>query len=120
MHFCRQIIGLQQEMTELVVEIQGKDSVAATEELFSISGLLGNWEPLEEVEKEGTISTIATIVGIAGGTLAIAEQIRKWYQDYKQGKSGKKIEKILIVGRNGRRLLLENATLDQIKQILEE
>ena len=36
------------------------------------------------------------------------------------GKSGKKIEKVLIQGRNGRRLLLENATLEQIKQILDE
>jgi len=26
----------------------------------------------------------------------------------------------LIVGRRGRRLLLENATIDQIKQILDE
>ena len=107
-------------MAELLVEIQGKDSVAATEEFFSIPGMLGSWEPVEEVEKEGTITTVATIVGFVGGILAIAEQIRKWYQEYKQGKSGKKIEKVLIVGRNGRRLLLENATLDQIKQILEE
>jgi hypothetical protein len=42
------------------------------------------------------------------------------YKEYKQGKSGKKIEKVLIQGRNGRRLLLENATLEQIKQILDE
>jgi hypothetical protein len=27
---------------------------------------------------------------------------------------------VLIQGRNGRRLLLENATLEQIKQILDE
>lgn len=61
--------------------------------------------------------TIATIVAIAGGTLAIAEQIRKWYKEYKQG-NGKTIEKVLIVGR--RRVLLENATIEQIKQILDE
>ena len=107
-------------MAKLLVEIQGKDSVVATEDLFSISGLLGNWETVEEPEKEGTIATVATIVGLVGGTLAITEQIRTWYQEYKQGKSGKKIEKVLIVGRNGRRLLLENATPNQIKQILEE
>jgi hypothetical protein len=53
-----------------------------------------------------------------GGTLAIAEQIRKWYQEYKQQQSGKKIAKVLIVGPNGRRLLLENATIEQIRQIL--
>jgi hypothetical protein len=59
-------------------------------------------------------------VGIVGGTLAIAEQIRKWYQEYKQSRSGKRIEKVLIVGRNGQRLLLENATVEQIQKILEE
>lgn len=36
------------------------------------------------------------------------------------GKAGKKIEKVLIVGRNGRRLLLEDATIEQIQKILEE
>jgi hypothetical protein len=43
----------------------------------------------------------------------------KWYQEYKQGKSGKKIAKVLIVGRNGDRLLLENATIEQIRKVLE-
>ncbi len=59
------------------------------------------------------------IVGLVGGTIAIIEQIRKWYHEYKQKQSGKKIAKVLIVGRNGRRFLLENATIEQIRQILE-
>jgi hypothetical protein len=102
-------------MADIQFEIQGQDAVEATEELFSISGLSGNWETEGEADKEGTLITIGTIVAIVGGTVAIAEQIRKWYKEYKQGKSGKKIEKVLIQGRNGRRLLLENATLEQIK-----
>ncbi|CAA9288887.1 hypothetical protein AVDCRST_MAG92-4144 [uncultured Coleofasciculus sp.] len=107
-------------MADIQVEIQGQDAVAATEELFSTSGLEGNWETEGEAEREGTLVTIGTIIAIVGGTLAAAEQIRKWYKEYKKGKSGKKIEKVLIQGRNGRRLLLENATLEQIKQILDE
>jgi hypothetical protein len=110
-------------MTNIQIEVQGQDAVAATEELLSIPGLEGNWET-DEVEgkpgKETALATIATIVGFVGGSVAIAEQIRKWYKEYKKGKSGKKIEKVLIQGRNGRRLLLENATLEQIKQILDE
>ncbi|MGB6300992.1 MAG: hypothetical protein WBF90_33120 [Rivularia sp. (in: cyanobacteria)] len=47
-----------------------------------------------------------------------AEQIRKWYLEYKQHKSGKKIAKVLIVGKNGERLLLEGATAEQINKIL--
>ncbi len=107
-------------MADIQLEIQGQDAVTATEELFSSGQISGNWETVDEIDREATIVTIGTIVAIVGGTLAAAEQIRKWYKEYKQGKSGKKIEKVLIVGRNGRRILLENATLEQIKQILDE
>jgi inorganic pyrophosphatase len=109
-------------MADIQIEIQGQDAVAATEELFSTSGLSGDWKVAVEdkTKAEPVITTLATIVGVVGGSIAIAEQIRKWYKEYKQGKSGKKIEKVLIQGRNGRRLLLENATLEQIKEILDE
>jgi hypothetical protein len=106
-------------MADIQIEIQGQDAIVATEELFSISGLSGNWETEGEADKEGTLITIGTIVAIVGGTVAIAEQIRKWYEEYQKGKSGKKIEKVLLVSRSGRRLLLENATIEQIKQILD-
>jgi hypothetical protein len=67
------------------------------------------------------IATITTTVSIVGGGLAIADYIHKWHQEYKRGKSGKRIEKVLIVSRRtGRRLLLENATIEQIQKILEE
>ncbi|MBH8552335.1 hypothetical protein I8751_08095 [Nostocaceae cyanobacterium CENA357] len=100
--------------------IAGEDAVVATKALLEIPGISGNYSVSSDTaEREGVTATVATIVGIVGGTIAIAEQIRKWYQDYKQQKSGKRIEKVLIVGRNGRRLLLENATLEEIRQILE-
>jgi len=73
----------------------------------------------EAPEREGVMATVATIVGIVGGAIAIAEQIRKWYQEYQAKQSGKRIEKVLIVGRNGRRLLLKDATVEEIRQILE-
>ena len=106
-------------MTEIKFAIEGEDAITATEELLAIEGITGNYTVnSEEIEKEAVITTVATIVGLVGGTLAIAEQIRKWYQEYKQQQSGKKIAKVLIVGPNGRRLLLENATIEQIRQIL--
>jgi len=107
-------------MADIQISVEGRDAVAATEELFAISGLSGNWETTGDNEKEGTLATIGAIVAIAGVTVAIAEQIRKWYQEYRKGESDKKIEKVLIVGRRGGRLLLENATIEQIKQILDE
>jgi hypothetical protein len=107
-------------MADIQISVEGRDAVAATEELFAISGLSGNWETTGDGEKDPILTTIGAIVAIVGGTVAIAEQIRKWYQEYKKGESGKKIEKVLIIGRRGRRLLLENATIEQIKQILDE
>ena len=108
-------------MADIQISVEGRDAVAATEELFAISGLSGNWETIGDGEKEPILlTTIGAIVAVVGGTVAIAEQIRKWYQEYKKGKSGKKIEKVLIIGRRGGRLLLENATIEQIKQILDE
>ena len=105
-------------MADIQVAVEGEDAVSATEELLSISGISGNYTTSEETEREVTVTTIATIVGIVGGTMAIAEQIRKWYLEYKQHKSGKKIAKVLIVGKNGERLILEGATAEQIQRIL--
>jgi hypothetical protein len=107
-------------MTEIQLSIEGEDAVAATEALLAIPGISGNYKVNADAqEREPVITTVATIVGIVGGTIAIAEQIRKWYQEYEQKKTGKKIDKVLIVGRNGRRLLLKDATVEEIRKILE-
>jgi hypothetical protein len=108
-------------MAEIQLVIEGEDAIASTEELLKIPGISGNYQVSSEVsEREGVTATIASIVGIVGGSIAIAEQIRKWYQEYQGKQSGKRIEKVLIVGRNGRRLLLKDATVEQIRQILEQ
>lgn len=108
-------------MAEILLEVQGEAAIEAAEALLALPQVAGgSWETEAAAEREGTLAVVASIVGIVGGTLAIAEQIRKWYQEYRLGKSGKKIEKVLIVGRNGRRLLLEDATIEQIQQILAE
>ncbi|MBD2200677.1 MULTISPECIES: hypothetical protein [Calothrix] len=107
------------------IEIQGQDAIKATEELLGIEGLEGSYEKIEEVEREGTLATIATIVGIVGGTLTIAESIHKWKEKYQKSLhdptdvSGARIEKVLIVTDDNRRLLLKDATVEQIKEILE-
>ncbi|MEH2156309.1 hypothetical protein [Nostoc sp.] len=107
-------------MAEIQLAIEGEDAIAATEALLAIPGISGNYGVSSDApEREGVTATVVTIVTIVGGAIAIAEQIRKWYQEYKAKQSGKRIEKVLIVGRNGRRLLLKDATLEEIRQILE-
>jgi hypothetical protein len=110
------------KMADIQIAIAGQNSVAATEALMAIPGVMGTWQTDESVQRDGGVTaTIATVLGIVGGSMAIAEQIRKWYLEYRDGKSSdKKIEKVLIVGKNGRRLLLEDATLEEIRQILED
>ncbi len=105
------------------IEIQGQDAVAATEELLAIEGVEGSYETLDEVEREGTLATIATIVGIVGGSLTIAEklyQVNQKYQKSLQGNTAPRIEKVMIVADNGKRLLLKDATVEQIQEILED
>jgi hypothetical protein len=106
-------------MAEIKFAIEGEGAIEATEELLSIEGIEGFYAVNEEIQREDVLATIASIVGIVSGALAVAEQIRKWFQEYRAGKSGKKIAKVLIVGRNGDLLLLENATIEQIRKVLE-
>jgi hypothetical protein len=106
-------------MADIQVAIAGTDAVVATEALLAMDGISGTYAVDSETDKEGILITIATIVGLVGGTLAIAEQIRKWYQAYRSGEDQKTIEKVVLVSASGQRLLLENATTEQIKALLD-
>ncbi|WNZ28062.1 hypothetical protein HJG54_34695 (plasmid) [Leptolyngbya sp. NK1-12] len=104
------------------VEIQGRDAIDATEELLKIEGFQGSYQTRDAVEREGTLVTIATIVGIVSGSLTVAEKLYEWnkkYQKSLENPAGARIEKVLIVAEDGRRLLLQDATVEQIKDILE-
>jgi hypothetical protein len=108
--------------SQMKIEIQGQDAIAATEELLAIEGVSGSYETLDEVEREGTLTTIATIVGIVGGSLTVAEKLYQVHQKYQkslQGNTTPRIEKVMIVADNGKRLLLKNATVEQIQEILK-
>lgn len=104
------------------IEIQGRDALQATEELLAIEGLEGSYQIVDEVEREATLATIATIVGIMSGTLTIGEKLYQWNQKYQKSLTdpiGPRIEKVLIVTDDNRRLLLKDATVEQIKEILD-
>lgn len=105
-------------MTELKISLEGEAVDVAAEQLFETTGLQGNWKlsTSSSPSKEGTIAVIGTVVGIVGGTVAVAEQIRKWYQEYK--KSKKKFDVVLVA--DDVRVVLENATIEDICAILEE
>jgi hypothetical protein len=107
-------------MAEIKLAIEGAGSVTATENLFQIPGVIGTWITDENSRKEGVIATIATIVAITAGTLSIAEKLYEWHKKFKAPQAEIKIEKVLLVSPSGKRLLLQDATIEQIKEFLED
>jgi len=101
------------------IEIVGKEAESAVKELLNLEEIEGSYVTRDEAQKEGVLTTIATIVAIAGGSLAIAEKLYNWYQKYKQRNSGKSIEKAMIIMDDGQRFFLENVTLEQLKKLLD-
>lgn len=105
-------------MAQVKLSLEGEEADIAAEKLFETTGLRGSWEiALGSLPtKEGTLAVIGTIVGIVGGTVAVAEQIRKWYQEHKR--SNKKFDVVLVT--DDVRVVLENATIEDICAVLEE
>ena len=101
------------------IEIVGQEAEAATQELLAIPGIEGSYEKLDELHRAELLTTMATIVIIVNGTMAIAKQIHEWYQKYRKKGSGRTIKKVMIITDDGRRLILEGATIEQIKELLE-
>jgi hypothetical protein len=106
-------------MADIQLEIEGAGAIAATEALTQIEGLSVSYETEGESSKETVLATIATIIGITVGTLEIAEKLYKWVQKYRQKEADSRIEKVLLVGRNGQWVLLLNASIEEIQKVLE-
>lgn len=107
-------------MSEIQIAIAAPDPIPATEELLAIEGLSGSYVVENETEKVELLTAIATIIGIVGGTIAIAEKIYGWYQAYRKGKDKKTVEKVMLISDDGKKLLLEGATVEQIKALLDD
>lgn len=107
------------DTSNIQLAIEGPGAVEATTELLASDNFEGSWQPPEGTHRAVTLATIATIVGIVGGTLSAADQLVKWYKDWK-GKEGKQLKKVVLVGKNGKRVILENATAEEIKAVLED
>ena len=65
-------------MAEIQIGIEGEAAEAAAEVLLQIPGVTGSYEV--PPQKDTVVAAIATIIGIVGGAVALAEQLQKWYQ----------------------------------------
>ncbi|MCT7956415.1 hypothetical protein [Laspinema palackyanum] len=104
-------------MAGITITIDGEDSESAAQDLLAIPGIAGTVLVEEGPKKTELLTTVASIVTIVGGTLTIAEQIRKWYQEAQQ-KRPSNLD-VLLEGEDGNRVLLEDATVEEIVQILQ-
>ena len=99
------------------IVIEGENSQAAAAELLSIPGVTGELK-ISDSKKADPLTTTVAIITIIGTTLAIAEQFRKWYQESRQNRAGKTFD-VLIIYDDGRRILFEDLSLEEVKSILD-
>ena len=52
------------------IEIQGADAIKVAQDILEMEGVQGSYEVISEVEREGTLATIATIIGPSSALLA--------------------------------------------------
>ncbi|MFY7933837.1 MAG: hypothetical protein ACOVO7_14740 [Microcystis aeruginosa] len=95
------------------IEIEGLDAIKVAQDILEMEGVQGSYEVISEEEKEGTLATIATIIGIISGTIAIAEKLYQLKRKMLDSPETPKSERVLIVSKNADRLLLKDATLEQ-------
>jgi hypothetical protein len=105
-------------MTELKIVFEGIEAEVAAEALVKLPDVTGSWTASDEVKRDMSLSTIAAIIGIASGTLSIATNLKKWYEDY-QGSEQHKIENVVIITPK-RRLLVDEATPEEILAFLKQ
>lgn len=105
-------------MSEIQFEIQGEEAVEAAEALSQIDGLSAEWQPAADAPtRELTLATVVTVLTIAKTSLEIAKLVHDWYARRKQ--QGR-IEKVIIKARNGKRITLEKASIEDIRKTLEQ
>lgn len=104
-------------MAKVELSLEGFEADQAAESLFQSTGIQGSWEISGDSSstKEGTLAVIGIIVGIVGGAVAVAEQIRQWYIEAK--KSRKRFNVVLV--SDDLRIALEDATIEDICSVLE-
>lgn len=107
------------QMTDIQIAIEGMAADTAAEALVALDGVDAHYEVSDAVQKDGGLTAVATIVGIVGGVMAIAEKLHSWYAAWRKRQQDQPtIEKVLIVTSKGR-LLLEGATVEDIAKVLE-
>jgi hypothetical protein len=104
------------------IVVEGSAAEAAMTALDEAPDLQLRWERADEAARDpATIAIIASVIGAVGGAVAIAEQLREWRDLWvkRDAGGGRVIERIILVDGD-RRLLLDNASKEQIIEFIKK
>jgi hypothetical protein len=107
-------------MAAIKIVFEGMDAEVAADALVNLPEVTGTWSRPEEPQRNA-LTTIAAVIGITSGTLSIATNLKKWYDDY-QGAEATKIENVVMItpSRSRRLLVDEDTTREEILEFLQQ
>jgi hypothetical protein len=107
-------------MTNISIVFEGVQAEVAATALVSLPDVEGTWTVSQD-QTRNALTTIAAVIGIASGTLSIATNLKKWYDDY-QGAETNKIENVVMItpSRSQRLLVDEDTTREEILAFLQK
>lgn len=103
-------------MAVVHLAIEGKGAVEAAEALVASPDINGMWQPVEATKRECVQSVILNIILVSSGE-KLSQEINSWYQRYKKAEADKRIDNVVLVA-NGKRLVVKNSTLDEIRNVI--
>jgi hypothetical protein len=101
------------------IAIEGPNASHALDELLAIPGLEANrLTPAPKVvyRDAGVLSAIGEIISAAGGVVAIVSSVLEWRKKWLEGR-GSQLMTAVIEDARGNRLLLKNATPEQLTEV---
>lgn len=102
----------------LKVIIDGSKAFEAAEELIGLPSIHAIIEPAVEDQKADIITVTTTIISLVGGSLAIAEQIYKWYKRCRDIRAHQ-LFNVSIETENGR-YILSRISMSDLRQIIND
>ncbi|MFL5537428.1 MAG: hypothetical protein ACJ8J0_00460 [Longimicrobiaceae bacterium] len=106
----------------IAIAIDGPGARQALDEFFAIDGIVGEprapEQPRRVTRDGGLLMAIGAIVGIVGGVTSVVSNIIDWRTKWKQAHPDRRMN-VVIEDAKGTRLLLDNATPEQLTSVLQ-
>ena len=121
---------MPQIMSQIQLDIQGRGAPDAAAALAKNAAFVAQVQPQTTSKSLVDMQTVVDIVSIAGGTLAAADLLVQWYQDWRADKAPQTteqptseqptIDQVVIITPNGTRAFLADLSSEQVADLLKE